>query len=257
MGQDPAAAGPLSRDSASSRWRSIQVVCRRYHRAAVSAPRVSVRPCPDFGVVSSPAEMARSMRSVLAARPVGPVRSVKRSATSSPRRAPVSAARRTIEQVLLGTMDPIDRRGAATSGGIGGLVVVGVGLEKAELGGDEQGVELVLGQGSAWVATAGTAHQPERVVVDEAFVVGPRQAGPQGPEPAAAHGQAGAGVLPAAQAVADLLRGQRLGAASRDRVGSQRAGVRAIADVRRGLPRMIRGEPHLQELADGDPRRRR
>lgn len=129
------------------------------------------------------------------------------------------------EQVLLGAVDPIERRSTFPRRGIGWFVVVDVSLEQAELGGEEQGVELVLGQGPAWIATAGTAHQPERVVVDEAFVVGPRQAGPQGPEPAAAHRQAGAGVLPVAQAVADLLRGQQLGAQCRDRIGAQRAGV--------------------------------
>lgn len=57
--------------------------------AAVEAPMVIDRPRPDFGVVTMPAETALSIRRVR------PTRSAIRRAVSSPRRAPVSAARRT------------------------------------------------------------------------------------------------------------------------------------------------------------------
>ena len=69
-----------------------QSCSRVCHSSAVAVPRVRVRACPDLGVAITSADAARRMRRTW------PPRLSNRRATSSPRRAPESAARRTMSR---------------------------------------------------------------------------------------------------------------------------------------------------------------
>ena len=97
--------------------------------------------------------------------------------------------------------------------------VVGVGLEHSELGGDEQGADVVVGQWPTRVGASGAAHHPEWMGVQEAFVVGPAERGSKHPEPPAGDGETGAGLLPPLKGGSNLLRGERQQADFAERIG--------------------------------------
>ena len=213
--------------------RSAHSWARVCHRAAVPRPTVRVRPWPDLGVVSCPAESARSRCRTR------PRKSPRRSAASSPRRAPVSAASRTISRSsshrcrwAVALRPPVSLATASSSA--------------------DSAKDLAVGEGPSGGCPAGPAHRVQRVAVDEPFRVGPSERGPQHPESTGDHRVRGAAIAPPLQGCADIGGHQLLDPPGTQGVGPQEPRHGAVPDQRGWLPGVVGLDPHAEELSEGE-----
>lgn len=205
-------------------------------RPAVEDPMVITRPCPDFGVVITPAETARWMCRVRS------WRSSMRNPASSPRRAPVSAARRTRSR-----SSSARRRHRVAA-------VLPVSFATASRS-RVSAVPSRTRTPSSLIGRRGAVRPGPRIVrsgctVQDAFVVGPADRGTQHPEPTADDRETVALGRPAGERRPDPVRVQRHDSRASDRIGEQGPHVGAVPDQCGRLPRVVRGQPIFQELGD-------
>ena len=118
--------------SGAGLWRSVQSAAKVCQSRAMVTPSVRVRERPDFGAVIVPPDSARRMCNTRQSR------SADFRAASSPRRAPLSAARRASGQVLFGPKVTRVRSMSAA--------VVGESLEQVVLDGARQRSDLGIAE---------------------------------------------------------------------------------------------------------------
>jgi hypothetical protein len=153
------------------------------------------------------------------------------------------------EEVLFGAVPPcsLDRVAA----------VVGDCLQQLRFGGLQQGRDRVVGKRAARLGAGGASHHADRVMVDDPLVVGPADRSAQCPDPSGDHARRCAGVCPAGERPAQIVRSERHRPHPRHhRVSGKRGGVRAVPDERGRLPRVVRCQPPAEKLGNGQHRRR-